>query len=87
MAWLKENWFLVVFGAAVVVAYIEVRLPDVAKTEIGAIKAVKPETVQALKEKHDAFEKEIRKEVDDNNKYIEKTEDKVERIVQILLEE
>lgn len=78
--WIKENWFLIALGAAGLVGYMELRLNQIAETDFGdkiaAIEAVKPETITAMNDKITA-----------NTKYIEKTEDKVERIVQILLED
>lgn len=87
MSWVKENGGPLVVGAAclgIVAGYIELRLPGVVGAEvkaqtdekIEAIHSVSPDKIQSMEG-----------DIADNKDYIRRTEDKLERIVDILLEE
>jgi len=77
---IKDNWFAIVFVMGLLsaggAAYTEWRIKEAVKGEFGGMKLVSPEKVDAMAE-----------DIKDNKEYIRKTEDKVERIVNILLED
>lgn len=77
---IKENWFAIVFVVSCLTAggaaYTEWRIQEAVKGEVGAIPVISPEKLEAMQD-----------DIADNKEYIRKTEDKVERIVNILLED
>lgn len=79
MEWIRENGGpLVIAGIALAIgaAYLEWRIDAITTQKTGALEIVPTAKIEAMEG-----------DIADNKAYIRKTEDKVERIVDILLEE
>ena len=90
MSFLKENGGPLVVGAAVVaiiLGYIEMRAPGMVDAEMNTRGLVSIQTLQNISDKLDA----VNEKVDDlkalHNRDQQQSTDKIERIVEILLEE
>lgn len=79
MSWVRDNGGpLVVAGAALTIGglILEWRIDSITAEKVGAVEVIPLATIEAMQD-----------DIADNKDYIRKTEDKVERIVDILLEE
>jgi len=80
---LKENWFLFVFGAAVFAGYVEYRVRDTVAVEVHAIDAVDSNTIGMLRKDIEVLAKDIGA----NKAQNDKVEAKLDKIIDILLED
>lgn len=78
MSWDKVKDFAWAGGIllAIMAGYLEWRIDKITSDKIGSVEIVSPERIRSMEG-----------DIADNKEYIRKTEDKVERIVNILLED
>lgn len=79
MSFIKENGgpvAVAIIALGIGAAYLEWRIDTIASKKVGTVKTIPLAKIEAMES-----------DIADNKEYIRKTEDKVERIVDILLEE
>jgi len=87
MKHLKDYWFLIVFLMASFAGYVEFRVRANTSTEVGNIQFVSPDQ---LAERVEKLNREIQanaERIANNKENADKLDNKIERIVDILLEE
>ena len=90
MSWIKENGGPLVIGAAVVaviLGYIEMRAPGMVDAEMDTRGLVSTQTLQNISDKLDAVDEKVDDLKQLHNRDQQQADDKIERIVDILLEE
>jgi hypothetical protein len=86
MNFIKEYWFLITFIFAALIGYVEFRVKEAATTEVGGIAFVSPDELNSrIKD----VEREVAanaERIENNKQNADKLDNKIERIVDILLE-
>lgn len=85
--WLKEYWFLIVFMGAVSAAYVEWRVDTINGKRVAESLAALSVPSQSDFDKLEARVIVNEENVADNTKDLDKLYDKIERVINILLEE
>lgn len=90
MNWIKENGGPLVVGAVVlgmIFGYIELRAPRMVSAEMDTRGLVSDESFANLEDKVDAVAAQIGEQKETHNRDSDRMDSKIERIVDILLEE
>lgn len=80
---IKDNWFLIVAAAAAFAAYVEWRVNDTVDVQVHSIDAVDTGTLALLQKDVET----IAEGVEDNKERHEKVDNKLDKIIDILLAE